>query len=73
MNNSKIFIAIMNSENYTWVSWGKTEESAKRGILKEWNRQAKECPWMLKMSLKALEEYYGFNVSELSEKECELY
>lgn len=73
MNNEKIFLAVMYSESYNWCSWGKTEESAKRGILKEWNRQAKNCAWMERATLRKLEEYYGFNIMELHESECELF
>lgn len=53
-----MFVALMSSESYEWVGLGKTEAEAKRSILKKWNSSDRRD----RMTLKELEEWYGFSV-----------
>lgn len=67
------YIAIMHSENYTWIAYGSSEENAKKAIVKEWNNQRKSCYWMEHATVKKLDEYYGINVIEAINGKCEAW
>ena len=60
-----MYIAIMHSENYEWIGFGKTELKAKKAIAKEWNDGRREP-----MTLAKLDEYYGIYVVEAVDGEC---
>lgn len=60
-----MYIAIMNSENYEWIGFGKTELKAKNAIGKEWNSGTREA-----MTVRELDEYYGIYVVEYADGKC---
>ena len=60
-----MYVAIMQSETYEWVAFGKTELKAKRAIEKEWNSSTREP-----MTLAELDEYYGIYATEVVDGKC---
>lgn len=64
-----MFIILMNSENYTWIAYGKNVSEAKRELVKRWN----SSPTREHMTAKELEEYYGFNIIDGTTKGCEVW
>ena len=63
---TKHYIAQMETENFSFVAIGRTEEEAKRAIVKEWNKS----PYRKRATVKSLEEYYGFYINALAYGEC---
>ena len=60
----KVFVAQMSSECFDWLAVGRTEEEAKKSILKAWNRRQ----FHLKKSNYARSSYYFRNVDDLDEE-----
>lgn len=64
-----IWVALMESENYTWKAIGLTKSEAKDTIAKEWN-EGKGYERRDAMTLKELEEYYGINCEFVKFGQC---
>lgn len=67
-----VWIATMESENYTWTAVGKTEDEAIKAIVNEW------CDGVgherrMKMTRKVLEECYGINCCYYEFGKCQWY
>ncbi len=61
-----MYIALMDSENYSWIGCGQTEKKAKEAIVKEWNRSdIRE-----KITLSELEDSYSINCYWLEDGYC---
>lgn len=67
------YIAVMNSENWTWIGFGSTEEEAKKAIVREWNKQRKSAYWMEYGTVKKFEEWYGFYTMPAINGKCETW
>lgn len=59
--NNKMYIALMDSESFSWIALGTTKTNAKKALLAEWNEKAYE-PFS---SVKAMDDEYGITVIEL--------
>lgn len=67
----KIWVAIMDSENYTWVACGETRQKALKAIQQKWNSDVgKSYSPLEKITLREMEEEYGVSVYELGIGEC---
>ena len=60
-----MFIAQMESENYSWIAIGETEKEAKEAIVNKWNDSTREP-----MTVEKLDEYYGIATMSLKKGEC---
>ena len=64
-----VWIAMMESERYTWRAIGLTEDEAKGAIAKEWNEgtgnERRDA-----MTLEELDEYYGINCEFVKFGQC---
>ena len=68
----KVFVAQMSSERFDWLAVGRTEEEAKKGILRAWNRRQLglkklgfiEHTYMFK-KVEDLDSEYGICVTEI--------
>lgn len=60
-----MYMAMMESENYTWIAFGSTPNRAKKAIEKKWNDGMRES-----MTLAELEEYYCIRVIEVVKNKC---
>lgn len=74
MKNS-VYVAQMESESFSWLSVGETEEQAKTAILKEWNKRIKsnsEYYGILfeKWDMEKLETYYAITVEKIGNGQC---
>lgn len=77
----KIYIAQMESESYSWIAAGLTEEESKKALLKEWNKHQKELKEIYERdpffrahiykSVEALERNYDICVYELEPGQAE--
>lgn len=57
---TKVYLAEMETEKYTWKCVGKTEAEAKQGILKLWE-SIKYTDKSL-ATVEKLDQYYGINM-----------
>jgi len=64
----KMYMAMMESESYTWIAFGSTAHKAKMAIKRKWDKH----PYTYKMTLKELEEEYGIKILEVAENKCYL-
>lgn len=55
-----VWVAIMETEHYTWRAVGKTEEEAVQAIVNEW-QNGSGCEYRTQLTREELEEYYGIN------------
>lgn len=61
-----MYIALMDSENYSWIGCGTTERKANEAVLREWNSSdVRE-----KITLDVLEDYYGIWCCKLTDGDC---
>lgn len=64
----KHYIAIMETEHFSWLAVGKTEEEARNAIAKAWNK--KDGYHRERQTTEQLDSYYGINVYDLADGEC---
>ena len=73
-------IAVMNSENYEWMSLGGTEAEAKEAIRNQWNYQqtvlvhngVKNKPDIFG-NIQEMEKEYDIDIIKLSPGECKFW
>ena len=65
----KVYVAMMDSESYSWVAVGETADKAKRAIYKKY----KEVADYKFKSLAEFEEYYGLMAVPLDMGECKFW
>lgn len=65
-----VWVATMDSENFTWTAIGLNENEARAAIAKEWNEGVSH--WHRDtMTVSELEEYYGINCRFIKFGTCE--
>ena len=55
-----VWVAIMETEHYTWRAVGKTEEEAVQAIVNEW-QNGSGWAYRIHLTREELEGYYGIN------------
>ena len=72
--------AIMESESFTWIAHGNTEEEAKEAILREWNRRQlklrRTIPEWTPVIYKTMEDFeadYDIEIFDMAPGTCEFY
>lgn len=60
-----MYLVIMDTEHYSFIAVGETEEKAKRALVKKFNERAPK-----RATRKALEEWYGISVYEIKQNTC---
>ena len=55
-----VWVAIMETEHYTWRAVGQTEEEAVQAVINEW-QNGSGYEHRTYMTREELEEYYGIN------------
>jgi hypothetical protein len=69
-NMNGVWVATMDSENFTWTAIGLNEDEARNAIAKEWNDGVSN--WHRdKMNVEELHEYYGINCRFIEFGKCE--
>lgn len=63
-----MYMAMMESESYTWIAFGSTPNRAKKAIKKKWD----ENPYVYPMTLEELDENYSIRVIEVVKNKCYL-
>lgn len=63
----KLYMAMMESESYTWVAFGTSPNRAKKAIKKRWDEFN---PYAEPMTLDQLEEAYEIKVIEVVKDKC---
>ena len=72
-----VYVAQMETESFSWLSVGETEEQAKDAVLKRWNRNVKSqseyygTPYK-KWDMETLESYYEVTVERVGMGECRM-
>ena len=64
-----VWIAIMESEHYTWTAIGLTADEAKGSIAKEWN-EGRGNERREEMTLEELDNYYGISYEFIEFGKC---
>jgi len=62
-----MWIATMESENYSWHAYGKTKKLALQKLYDLWNKNA-DTYGREKMSLADLDDWYGIHTEECIEE-----
>lgn len=65
-----VWVAIMDSEHYTWKAIGLTEDEARDTIAKEWS-EGKGNERRDAMTREELEEFYGINTWFIEFGQCQ--
>ena len=65
-----VWVATMESENYTWTAVGKTKAEAINAIVREWNEGIGSSRREI-MTKNQLEEYYGIGCDFMKFGECQ--
>lgn len=64
-----VWIAIMESEHYTWTAIGLNKDEAIETIVKEWN-EGSGSEYREKTTLEDLNDYYGINCEFIEFGKC---
>lgn len=68
-NMNGVYVATMESENYTWTAVGLTKDEAIETITKEWN-EGLSNEYRDKMTSKELDNYYGISYEFIEFGKC---
>lgn len=67
-----VWVAMMDSENFSWKAVGRTEEEAITAIVKEWN-EGVMCERRDPMTEEELVDYYGLGAEFFEFGKCDWY
>lgn len=68
-NMNGVWVAIMETEHYSWKAIGLNKDEAKDTIVKEWN-EGRGNERRDQMTREELEEYYGINCKFIEFGKC---
>ena len=62
-----MYVAIMETEHYTWTAGGRTEAQARAGIREAWRQHHELLNFDYQIKPSDLDEWYGINVLPIQE------
>ena len=78
-----MFIATMETESYTWMSLGETEEQVKQAILDRWNKRQLQAKQSMKdllgfeptfyKTVEEMENDYSILCKDIEPGQCEIW
>lgn len=72
MTTNGVWVALMDSESFSWKAVGRTEEEAITAVVNEWNYGV-GCERRDPMTEEELVDYYGLQAEFIEFGKCEWY